>query len=129
VQINGKEEFDKFIADYPIALVEFYAPWCGHCKTLAPEFKKAATTLKNDNIGLAAVDATLDANKELSTEYGVSGFPTLKIFNNKYGSGVSDYNGGRTESTIIESMLKENKPLISEIKDISEVTGDKPNFV
>lgn len=76
--------------------MEFYAPWCGHCKNLAPEFKKAATTLKEIPIGLAAVDATLDENKALASEYGVSGFPTLKIFNNKFGSGVSDYNGGRT---------------------------------
>jgi len=53
----------------------------------------------------------------------------LKIFNNKYGSGVSDYNGGRTQDSIIETMKKENKPLVSTISAITEVTGDKPNFV
>jgi len=85
--------------------------------------------LKPDGIGLAAVDATLEGNKAIASEYGVSGFPTLKIFNNKYGSGVSDYNGGRTQDSIIETMQKENKPLITLISNISEVSGDKPNFV
>jgi len=85
--------------------------------------------LKPDGIGLAAVDATLEGNKAIASEYGVSGFPTLKIFNNKYGSGVSDYNGGRTQDSIIETMQKENKPLITVISNISEVSGDKPNFV
>ena len=85
--------------------------------------------MKPDGIGLAAVDATLEGNKAIASEYGVSGFPTLKIFNNKYGSGVSDYNGGRTQDSIVETMQKENKPLITVISNISEVSGDKPNFV
>lgn len=85
--------------------------------------------MKPNGIGLAAVDATLEGNKALASEYGVSGFPTLKIFNNKYGSGVSDYNGGRTQDLIVETMNKENMPLITEITAITEVTGDKPNFV
>lgn len=52
---------------------------CGHCKNLAPEFKKAATKLK----GLAkvvAVDCDEEKNKPLCSKYGIKGFPTLKIF-------------------------------------------------
>lgn len=40
------ETFDEFVSDKPIVLVEFYAPWCGHCKQLAPEYERAAKQLK-----------------------------------------------------------------------------------
>lgn len=83
VPIYGKQEFEKFLTDYPVSMIEFYAPWCGHCKNLAPEYKKAATELKDKGIGLAAIDATLPENAELKTEYNIKGFPSLKINNTK----------------------------------------------
>jgi protein disulfide-isomerase A6 len=50
-------------------LVEFYAPWCGHCKALKPTYEKAATALKG-KLNLAMVDAV--ANDPLREEFGVS---------------------------------------------------------
>jgi protein disulfide-isomerase A6 len=90
VQIDGKAQFDAFKAENSLFLVEFYAPWCGHCKNLAPEYKVAATKLKAQGIPLVAVDANDDTNKEIASEYGVQGFPTLKVWNTKFGSGFSD---------------------------------------
>lgn len=68
MQINGQAEFDTFIGANPLALIEFYAPWCGHCKSLAPEFKKAAKQLKSQGIPLAAVDADAAVNKDIAAK-------------------------------------------------------------
>jgi protein disulfide isomerase family A protein 3 len=49
VLVFTDSDFESKVKDYDILLAEFYAPWCGHCKRLAPEYEKAATILaKND---------------------------------------------------------------------------------
>jgi len=84
------------------ALIEFFAPWCGHCKKLAPEFEAAAKKLEDqDNVQLFTVDCTV--NTKVCADFGVKGYPTLKWF--KDGE-ASDYNGGRTEATIVSYVMK-----------------------
>ncbi|KAF5739996.1 putative protein disulfide isomerase [Tripterygium wilfordii] len=88
------DTFDRVVLDETKdVLVEFYAPWCGHCKQLAPTYEKVATAFKLDeDIVIANLDA--DKYKDLAEKYGVSGYPTLKFFpkSNKAGE---DYGGGR----------------------------------
>ena len=61
--------------------VEFYAPWCGHCKHLIPVYEKLAAAYQNEKeVVIAKIDADNAAHKELASKYGVSGFPTLKWF-------------------------------------------------
>lgn len=62
------------------ALVFFYAPWCGHCKNLYPQFSKAATKIieKKLAVKLAKIDATTNSN--IAKEFKVEGYPSLKWF-------------------------------------------------
>ncbi|KAI1321649.1 hypothetical protein EDD11_003129 [Mortierella claussenii] len=85
-------------------LVEFYAPWCGHCKNLAPTYEKVAQDFLNDHktIVIANLDATV--HKETAEKYGVSGYPTIKFFTAD--GAVEDYNGGRSEQDFIDFINK-----------------------
>ncbi|KAM4631433.1 protein disulfide-isomerase A3-like [Polymixia lowei] len=98
-------DFDYLSAELETMLVTFYAPWCGHCKKLAPDFEKAATRLKGV-VQLAKVDCT--ANTETCARFGVSVYPTLKIFRN--GEDSSSYDGPRTADGIVQYMTKQTGP-------------------
>jgi len=108
---------DALQLDY--VLVEFYAPWCGHCKALAPEFAAAATQLRNDgsNIYLAKVDATQET--ELAERFEVRGYPTLKLFSKRKGAPI-EYSGGRTSEQIIKWLLKKTGPPAQTLATVEE---------
>src|ERR1700749_4908602 len=86
-----KDSFNEYIDSHDLVLAEFFAPWCGHCKALAPEYEEAATTLKEKNIALVKVDCTAEA--DLCKEYGVEGYPTVKVFRGL--EDVKPYSGAR----------------------------------
>ena len=59
VAMLTEENFDSLVGGAKGALVEFYAPWCGHCKTLAPKYEKLAEVFAGDKeVLIAKVDAT-----------------------------------------------------------------------
>jgi protein disulfide-isomerase A6 len=96
VKVLTASNFEQIVMDESKdVLVEFYAPWCGHCKSLAPKYEVVARTFANEpSVVIANMDADEAANRPVGTKYGVSGFPTLKFFpkGNKKGE---DYNAGR----------------------------------
>jgi protein disulfide-isomerase A6 len=102
-------------------LVEFYAPWCGHCKALAPEWEQAASDLKG-SVKLGALDAT--AHETISQEFGIRGFPTIKVFGPSAASAADaqDYQGPRTASGITSYALQALERLGGGLK-IKELTS------
>lgn len=110
--------FESQIGAYDVALVEFYAPWCGHCKNLAPHYEVAATALKvNDPpVALIKVDCTVET--KVCGKYGVSGYPTLKIF--KDGEMSADYQGPRESAGIIKFMKSKAGPVAKQLTSVAD---------
>jgi len=106
VQVGTEKNFEQLIKDTKFVLAEFYAPWCGHCKNLEPEYTKAAATLaSNKDIALVKVDATEE--RALGEKYEVQGFPTIKFFRD---GEVSAYEGGRSADDIVNWLKKKTGP-------------------
>ena len=95
VVVLDDENFDKMVmGSDDIWLIEFYAPWCGHCKTLAPKWKKVATKLLG-KVKLAKVDA--EKNRVTAARFAVTSYPTIKVFEKgtKSDEKAYTYNGDR----------------------------------
>ena len=128
VLVLTDENFDAEAAKHDMLLVEFYAPWCGHCKRLEPEYAKAAETLAADpstaHLRIAKCDA--DSQKKSGGKYGVSGFPTIKLF--RFGEVAEEFDGERNADGIVKyvkakAAVAVNKELTT-VKDVKEATAD-----
>ncbi|XP_057496046.1 protein disulfide-isomerase-like [Actinidia eriantha] len=117
-----QSNFTETVSKHNFIVVEFYAPWCGHCKHLAPEYEKAASVLSRHDppVVLAKVDANDEANRELATKFEVQGIPTIKIFRNG-GKSVQEYKGPREVDGIVAYLKKETGPASAEIKSLEDV--------
>ncbi|TVY56886.1 putative protein disulfide-isomerase [Lachnellula suecica] len=119
IQIDGKN-YDRLIAQSNYtSIVEFYAPWCGHCKNLQPAYEKAAKSLAG-LAKVAAVDCDEESNKPFCGGFGVQGFPTLKIVKPGKTPGkpiVEDYQGARTAKGIVDAVIDKIPNLVKKVED------------
>jgi len=122
VKIVVAKTFEQIVNDpTKDVFVEFYAPWCGHCKSLAPVWEEIGTDLKGvEGIVIAKIDATAN---DVNPALGIRGFPTLKLFLSNDKANPIDYNGDRTKADLVK-FLHDNASIPSkeqeggtEIKD------------
>jgi len=133
--------FDAIALSGKPALVEFFAPWCGHCKKLAPTWEELADSFSasHKQVTIAKLDG--DAHKDLSAKYGITGFPTIKWFDGSDGL-PEDYTGGRGLEQLQEYITERTKArpkkavqLPNEVKTLQDtdfeqvVGGDQDVFV
>lgn len=136
IQLNGKS-YDRLIAQSNhTSIVEFYAPWCGHCKNLQPAYEKAAKNLQG-LAKVAAIDCDDESNKPFCGSMGIQGFPTLKIVRPGKKAGrpvVEDYQGPRTASGIVDAVVSKINNHVAKLTDkeidaFLEADGDKPKAI
>ncbi|VDP81386.1 unnamed protein product [Echinostoma caproni] len=111
------DTFDSEVNKKDYVLVMFYAPWCGHCKAMKPDYAKAAAKLKEEGVDvmIAKVDAT--QHSQLASSYNVTGYPTLKFRKN---GGWIDYSGGRQTDEIVRWVKKKMAPSVVTLKTLSD---------
>jgi protein disulfide-isomerase-like protein len=106
----GIESFDGD-SDSPAAsaktLALFYAPWCGHCKTVMPIWDRLDETHRSSGLGeITIIKVNCDEQKDVAKQHGVSGFPTIKLF--PQGLNVPDqaveYQGDRSYDSLVDFM-------------------------
>ncbi|THG14312.1 protein disulfide-isomerase-like [Camellia sinensis] len=116
--------FHETVNKHNFIIVEFYAPWCGHSKKLAAEYKKAASVLSSHDplVTLAKIDASVETNKGLTSEFEISGFPTIKILRNGK-KHIQEYKRPRDAEGIVTYLKKQSGPASAEIKSVEDANA------
>lgn len=110
-----QDNFQDFLKENSLVMAEFFAPWCGHCKKLAPEYVKAAEELKSKNVSLVQIDC--DDNRDLCMQLQIPGFPSIKLIKDGDIAHAKDYNGARTAEAIVKFMIKQTQPAVQVVED------------
>ncbi|GAB4815143.1 hypothetical protein N2152v2_002189 [Parachlorella kessleri] len=105
------DTFDEKTADGKVWFIKFFAPWCGHCKRLAPTWDTLAKEFKDsDSVQVATVDCTVE--KGICNKAEIRGYPTLKVYQG--GEAKEQYRGSRELSALKEFLEGQKKTLLDE---------------
>jgi len=95
VLILTDANFEKLLSSGGNILLEFYAPWCGHCKKLGPTYEKVATELKG-KVKVGKIDCTVETG--LAKRFGIKGYPTIKYLHD---ATIREYKGDRSLEDLV----------------------------
>lgn len=93
------EEFDATMDGTPLAMVDFWAPWCGPCRMLGPVMEELAAQYEGKAL---VAKVNVDEEPELARQYRIMSIPTLMVF--RSGELVRRETGGRSKEEIIEML-------------------------
>merc|ERR1719510_2311623 len=103
VKVAVAKNFEELVTENTKdVLVEFYAPWCGHCKKLTPIYDELAEKMAEEDVEIVKMDATAN---DVPPAYDVKGFPTLYWLPKNTKKPVA-YNGGRELTDFVEYIKK-----------------------
>lgn len=128
VGVLTSKNFDSFIAEHKYVFVKFYAPWCGHCKSMAPGYSNVAKRMKEEENGVPIVKVDATVETELAKRFEVQGFPTLKFFIN--GKPI-DYKGAREEEDIFNWIQKKTGPsaILLNLSEIEKIEAENVSVI
>ena len=121
VLILDDSNFDTAVANNEVLLVEFYAPWCGHCKKFAPEYGAAARALRDEDgdeaVPFAKVDATVATATAQKLE--IKGYPSLRLVKQGRAIDATDL-AGRDKASLLQYVRAARKPRWRRIATVAE---------
>jgi len=95
-------------------VVDFWAEWCGPCKSLGPVIEQAA-----DEAGVTLAKLDVDTNQQVASEYGIRGIPAVKAFRN--GHVVAEFVGAQPRPRVEEFLAELTRPPVAETVDDPEL--------